>query len=346
MKHKVRGNLQLKLIFSFLLIMTVAGTLSFIIICLLYWMRFSPMVQMPTEAMIIVALITSVLIGFTVSIFVSMRVLSPIRQTIAATREIAKGNYDVRIDNSELSGELLELVDSFNAMAEDLGGLEMFRNDFIDTFSHEFKTPIVSIRGFARQLQKGDLTPEQQREYIDIIAKEADHLVTMSSNTLLLSRLENQQLPDAATTFSLDEQIRLCILMLEKQWTAKQQEIIPELDNVQITANENLLKHVWINLLSNAVKFTEAGGTIAVTCVKDKHMVSVTVSDSGIGMDEHTLRHIFDKFYQGDTSHKADGNGLGLPLVKRIVELTGGTVSVSSEHGKGTTFTVALPRSE
>lgn len=344
MKHPVRDNLQLKLVFSILFIMSLACTLSFTIICILYWIRFSPVVQMAPLVLIVAAFVITVLIGVTVSIFVSLRVISPIRQTIAATREIAKGNYHIRIDNSELSGEMLELVNSFNAMAEDLGGLELFRNDFIDTFSHEFKTPIVSIRGFARQLQKGDLTPEQ-REYVDIIAKEADLLVSMSSNTLLLSRLENQQLPDATTTFSLDEQLRLCILMLEKQWSAKNQEIIPELESVQITANEKLLQQVWINLLANAFKFTDEGGTVQISCIQHNNHVTVSVADNGIGMSPETMRHIFDKFYQGDTSHKADGNGLGLALVKRIVETSGGEVSVCSEIGKGSTFTVKLPLS-
>ena len=318
MKHPVRDNLQLKLVFSILFILTLACTLSYAIICALYWSRFGPFFDMPPLILIVAALIITVLIAVTVSIFVVMRVLSPIRQTIAATREIAKGNYHIRIDNSELSGELLELVNSFNAMAEDLGGLEMFRNDFIDTFSHEFKTPIVSIRGFARQLQKDDLTPQQQREYIDIIAKEANLLVTMSSNTLLLSRLENQQLPDVATAFSLDEQLRLCILMLEKQWNAKEQEIVPELDRVQIIANETVLQQVRINLLANAFKFTEKGGTVSISCIQQNNRAIVSITDNGIGMSPETLRHIFDKFYQGDTSHKSDGNGLGLALVKQI----------------------------
>ena len=235
------------------------------------------------------------------------------------------------------------MVESFEDMTQELSSTEIFRNDFIHNFSHEFKTPIISIRGFANQLYKGDLTPEQQKEFAKIILDESEHLANMSSNVLLLSKLESQEIVSDKENFSLDEQLRTCMLLMEEQWSAKNITIDMDLDEIEYYQNKDLLYHVWMNLFSNAVKFTGEGGTISVKCHPANDAIYIAVSDNGIGMDDATRNHIFEKFYQGDSSHATAGNGLGLSLVKRIIEMMGGRISVESALNKGSTFIVSLP---
>ena len=219
----------------------------------------------------------------------------------------------------------------------------MFRSDFINSFSHEFKTPIVSIRGFARQLQRDDITDEERREYATIIADESTRLANLATNILLLSKLENQQIVTEKTAFRLDEQLRSCILLLEKQWEQKHLELVIDLEEVTCYGNAEMLSQAWVNLINNAIKFTPEGGTIGISLVAVDDTATVQVSDTGIGMDRETQQHIFEKFYQGDKSHHGEGNGLGLAMVKRIIALSRGKSTVDSVKGKGTTFTVQLP---
>ena len=271
--------------------------------------------------------------------------LMPIKQIISATKEIRRGNFKARVPMEvRPEAEMAELIRNFNEMAQELEGIELFRNDFINNFSHEFKTPIVSIRGFARELQQSGLTDAQRQEYARIIEEEADRLARLSSNVLELSKLENQKIVTNRTEFYLDEQIRQSILLLEQEWTAKELEVIPELEEVRYYFNEEMLALVWRNLLSNAIKFTPPGGQIRVRMQVRLQEVRVSVSDTGIGMDPEVCAHVFEKFFQGDPSHSKQGYGVGLAIVQRVVTLTGGSVSVTSEPGKGSCFTVTLPR--
>ena len=261
-------------------------------------------------------------------------------------RRIAKGDFKARVpenDKKEVVTELGDLEKTFNQMASDLEGIEMFRNDFINNFSHEFKTPIVSIRGFARQLQSGNLTEEQQKDYIGIIVSESERLATMSQNVLLLTKLENQSIVTEKSEFYLDEQIRNCILLLEKSWNEKKIDLDLDLDEIKYTFNEEMLSHVWINLFSNAIKFTPRGGRIACTLKESNGNVIFEIEDSGKGMSKEVKSRIFEKFYQGDSSHATMGNGIGLNIVQRILTLAGGSVNVESEPEKGSKFTVVLP---
>ena len=269
--------------------------------------------------------------------------LKPINDLVEAMREVSQGDFSVRVDATDVTGDMGRLVTSFNDMAGELGGLEMFRKDFINNFSHEFKTPIVSIKGFARQLERDDLTEQQRREYLDIIISESERLANMSGNVLLLSRLENQTIVTDRTRYRLDEQIRRCILLMEKQWTRKGLELDLDLDEAEFYGNEEMLRHVWVNLLGNAIKFSPEGGTLSVRLALEGDFAAVTVRDQGPGMDEATRRRVFEKFYQGDTAHAAEGNGLGLALVKRIVDLCQGRIAVESAPGQGAAFTVRLP---
>jgi len=226
----------------------------------------------------------------------------------------------------------------------ELDGIELFRNDFINNFSHEFKTPIISIRGFAKELQYGDPDPAQRQEYAKIIAEEADRLAKLSTNVLELSKLENQQIITNRTKFYLDEQLRQCILLHESEWSRKNIEIIPELAEVRIESNEEILSHVWMNLIHNAIKFTSENGTVTVTLTAGETHATVRISDTGIGMSEEVRAHVFEKFYQGDASHHRSGYGIGLTMAHRAATLCGGTITVESTPGVGSTFTVVLPR--
>ena len=268
--------------------------------------------------------------------------LGPIIQLSQAAKLVAKGDFTVRLPE-ESQDEMNELIHSFNSMTKDLGSIEMFRTDFINSFSHEFKTPIVSIRGFARQLQRDDLTEEQRREYATIIADESQRLVDLATKILMLSKLDNQQIVTEKSDFRLDEQLRTCILLMEKQWSSKKLSLDIELEDVQCRANAEMLSQAWGNLLSNAIKFTPTGGSIGIYLRKEDNSAIVQIRDSGIGMSKDVQAHIFEKFYQGDASHYPEGNGLGLPMVKRIIDLSDGTIQVESEEGKGSTFTIALP---
>lgn len=270
----------------------------------------------------------------------------PIHKVNKAMQKVSEGDFSIRLDENEGVGEIRELVSSYNHMAEELSSIELFRTDFINNFSHEFKTPIVSIRGFAKQLQRDDLTDEQRMEYTRIIVSESERLANMSANVLLLTKLENQQIITDKTVYRLDEQLRSCILLLEKQWTEKEIELNLVLDALEYEGNEEMMSHVWVNLISNAIKFSPQGGTLEVGCMRLQSFIVVHVTDQGEGMRPEMQARIFEKFYQGDTAHATEGNGLGLPLAKRIVDLCRGKIAVDSMPGRGTTFSVYLPVKE
>lgn len=219
------------------------------------------------------------------------------------------------------------------------------RNDFINTFSHEFKTPIVSIRGFAKRLRSGKLTAQQREEYLEFIAEESERLSKLSSSVLLIAKYENQNLVTEQTEYDLDEQIRSCILRLEEQWSAKKLLFDLELPRLPYRNNLEMMDHVWLNLIGNAVKFSHQGGTIHIRAENEKSHITVWIRDEGIGIRPEHIGHIFDKFYQEDTAHAAAGNGLGLSLVQRILELCGGEIQAGSQEGQGATFCIRLPRS-
>ncbi len=301
----------------------------------------------PNAFLLIAAMtLSSIAIGALLAAIAPRFILNRLTRISHGMREIAQGNFKARVpegDKGNALSEFGELERSFNQMASDLDGIEIFRNDFINNFSHEFKTPIVSIRGFARQLQSGRLSDEERKEYIDIIVCESERLANMSSNILLLTKLENQQIVSEKTEFDLDEQIRGCILLLEKSWSEKNIELDFELEPIRYVFNEEMLSHIWINIFSNAIKFTPDGGTIKCRMKHQDNKIVCEISDSGIGMTEEIKSRIFEKFYQGDSSRSINGNGIGLNIVHRIVTLANGSINVSSERGKGSTFTVILP---
>lgn len=296
---------------------------------------------------IIAAVISSIVIGTLLSFIAGGMFLRPLAELIKATKKVSNGDYTAQVDigwaEKHTVRELSDLIRVFNEMTRELNNTAMFNKDFIASFSHEFKTPLVSIRGFARQLYSGNLTQEQQREFSRIILEETEYLSELSSNTLLLTSLETSDIVSGKTRFSLDEQLRSCMLRLEPQWSEKNLDLSMELDEVTFYWDELMLAHVWNNLFDNAVKFTPEGGRIFVSCHRSAGVITIRVRDSGEGIPQEALPHIFEKFYQADSSHATKGNGLGLPLAKKIVELCGGRIGVQSDYGKGTEFTVILP---
>ena len=332
------------LIFFFMSVMMFSGFLSCMIFLLFYVVRVAPVGSFPVATLIFTPVFMSVMLSVVLTSWWSGRMFRPLKQITQATQQIAKGDFSVQIPEAEGQGEMSQLVRSFNLMVKELDSNEMFRKDFINNFSHEFKTPIVSIRGYAKQLRNEKLTPEQKGEYIDIIISESDRLAGMATNVLLLSKLEHQTIVTDRSPFYLDEQIRHELVLLEDQWTKKELTLSPELEEIYYNGSAELLSHVWRNLLSNAIKFSPAGGELKVDLYTGGEEIVVEITDEGIGMDEETAKHIFDKFYQGDTSHKTEGNGLGLSIAARAVTLCGGRISVRTAPDEGTTFVVRLPR--
>ncbi len=237
----------------------------------------------------------------------------------------------------------LELSERFNKMARELGSTEMLRTDFVNNFSHEFKTPIVSIAGFAKLLKKGNLSDEQRDEYISIIEEESLRLSYMANNVLNLTRVENQTILTDLTTFNLSEQIRSCILLLESKWTKKNIEFEPDFDEIDICANEELLKQIWINIIDNAIKFSPENAAVKINIHAGPNNLRVSIANTGSTISKEHASRIFNKFYQADESHSSEGNGVGLAIVKRITDLHSGRVYVESKENN-TVFFVELPR--
>ena len=290
-------------------------------------------------------MLLSILLALPISYWISRLSARPIQEMLEATQAISRGDYTVRV-SEEGSGDLAELLHSFNQMTNELGSTEMMCSDFICTFSHECKTPIASIRDFARRLRRGNLTPEQQNEYLDIIADESLRLSELSSSILLLAKYEAQSLVADQTDYDLDEQLRACVLRLESKWTGRGLTFSMQLPRLPYRGNSEMLGHVWMNLIDNAIKFSHDGGTIFISGRREADRLLVTVRDEGIGIRPEALGHIFDKFYQGEPSHASAGSGLGLALVKRILALCGGEITVESTPDAGSSFCVSLPAAD
>lgn len=263
-------------------------------------------------------------------------------KVVEAFDKVSHGQFGYQLEVPKKS-QFKSLFENFNKMSKELSSIQTLKDEFIHDFSHEFKTPIASINGFANLLLEGGLTEEEQRQYLKIIADESARLSTLAENTLTLNRLENQQFLGEVKPYRLDLQIKECVILLEREWTAKDITVSSELAPLEYEGNASLMQQVWLNLIGNAIKFTPSRGEIAVSLAERGGGAEVCVSDNGIGMSKEVALHVFDKYYQGDASHSTRGNGLGLSIVKRIVTLAGGSVSVESHEGEGSTFIVFLP---
>lgn len=331
-------------IYYWLFIFIVVLLSLFAVTSLIYYLEEQAILnKLSVLTVVCMATVSTVICGF-VSYGLAGRILSPMAKLSAASKEVAKGNYSVRVSDSSKMEEVQTTFRYFNAIVKQLDSVSSLSNDFASNVSHEFKTPLTAVEGYAMLLQDPTLTEEERQEYLDQILQNVHRLTELVGNILLLSRVENKGLADAYTTFRVDEQIRQAVVRLQTLWSQKALTIDAELDEVSIHASEGLLSHVWGNLMENAIKFSPVGGTIELRLLEQTECVVFTIRDRGCGMSPEVRERIFEKFYQGDPSHKDKGHGLGLPLVKRIVELSDGVIEVESQEGQGALFRVILPK--
>lgn len=296
-------------------------------------------VSIPT---ILVMFIFGLVIGWVLSFFISLFLLKPIRSLQSAMNEVAEGNLDIKVEEKSHFDEIENINHSFNLMTKELNANQLIQKDFISNVSHEFKTPLSTIEGYATLLQDRTLTDDEREEYAKEIVSTTKDMTELVGNILLLSKISNQAIAYQKQEYSLDEQIRKVVVALEPKWSAKNIELNVDFDAVTINSNENLMFNVWRNLIENAIKFSPQGGEIKLSLKNDNGKVIFSVSDQGEGVKEEDKKYIFEKFYQSDTSHKQEGNGLGLALVKNILTIFGGSVSVKNLQPKGCCFTVTL----
>ena len=289
------------------------------------------------------AILFSVVVGGAVTNYITHSFIDPITCLGKAMKEVAGGNFHVAMQSDSKLKEVRDIYESFNRMVKELGNTETLQTDFISSVSHEFKTPINAIEGYASLLQDHHQSPEEQETYIEKILFNTRRLSTLTGNILLLSKINNQSIRPQRTVFRLDEQIRQAIVALEQKWTEKNIDFDGELDKVTYSGYESLLLHVWSNLIDNAIKFDPPGGMICLRLRQADDEAVFTIDDNGPGIAPEEQERIFHKFYQSDSSREMSGNGLGLALVKQIVEFSGGTVSVENLPEAGCRFTVRLP---
>lgn len=296
----------------------------------------------PSSVIFVVGVLCLILSS--VAAFHVMRtVFTPLEQISKAAGKVAEGDFSVQLSYDGDLEELESTIENFNRMVRELNSVEIMRNDFIADVSHEFKTPLSAISGYATFLQDPELSEEEKKEYIKKIFFNIEKLNDLTANILHLSKLEHQQFMEEPASYRLDEQIREAIVFLESKWSKKKIEFELELPQILYCGYRTLLFQVWTNMIGNAIKYTEAGGNIAVYLKQQGDGVQVIISDNGMGMTEETQKHIFDKFYQGDTARRSEGNGLGLALCKEIIKRCNGEIHVESTPGVVSVFIVTLP---
>ena len=333
----------------FVLILLVLGLLSaanvFIVEIFLKMEVFSVLASMGVGTYWVAMAVVAAIIIHQVS---CAKYDKPMRRLSRAMRAVAQGDFTVSVQpvHKRNKFDYMDLMfEDFNSMVHELSSIETMKDDFIANVSHEIKTPLAVIRSYASALLRGNLSEEEQREYAATIASASESLSVLISNILRLNKLENQEIVPNAAPYDLTRQLSDCALAHEEQWERKHIDFDAQLEErVMILADESMLEIVFNNLIANAIKFTEPGGRIVLRQEKAGGDVVVTVSDTGCGMDEETVKHIFDKFYQGDSSHSREGNGLGLALVKRVLDISGGSIAVRSAPGEGSEFIVRLKR--
>ncbi|MCM1023485.1 MAG: HAMP domain-containing histidine kinase [Prevotella sp.] len=284
-------------------------------------------------------------LGTALIVLAAITVAKPVKRISDASKRVAEGDFSVRLEPKG-SGEIRELTENFNSMVRGLASNEYLHKEFIANVSHEFGTPITSLKGYAKLLKSSSLTNEQRNDYADIVIAESDRLSRLSADLLKLSELDNKGLSPERREFSLDEQVRSAVILLQQDWEEKSIAVDAELDEISFAGDEALLYQLWVNLISNAVRYTDKGGRIGVSLTGNETSVTVSVSDSGKGMTAEERENAFRRFYKADKSRSSRGTGLGLAIAKKIAELHGGDITVSSELGKGSVFTVTLPLRE
>ena len=298
--------------------------------------------QVPT---VIQVLVLGIVIGAISSFFLGRWFFDPLVTLGNAMRQVAEGDFETRLDDSKVRfSEIRKIYADFNLMTKELQATEILQTDFVSNVSHEFKTPINAIEGYATLLRDSLNEDVAEAQYAEKILFNTSRLSHLVGNILLLSKVDNQAIRTNLTKYRLDEQIRQSIVLLEPIWSAKDIALDVDLDVVEYTGNESLMLHVWNNLIGNALKFSPQNGEVRMKLLKKDDTVVFSVEDEGPGIAEGEWKHIFDKFYQGDTSHKEEGNGLGLALVKQILKVARGEISVENLEDKGCRFSVTLKK--
>ena len=340
MGRTLRNSKKLRWFFLSCIIILSAAAIATLVAVLLFAFDVT---DSSTAVVLLCIAVAIAAVAAVLSMLMSRVILAPVTRLSEASRQIARGEFELNLDYDGTIPEFRDTYQSFNTMAKELSAIETLRSDFIANVSHEFKTPLTAIEGYAMLLQDHELPRKEQDECAEKILQSAGRLSTLVSNILMLTKLKQQTGGVEKSPFWLDEQLRQVMVGMEPIWGPKELELDLELPPLRYEGNEDLLYHVWSNLLSNAVRFSPPGAVLSVRLEKQEHSVVFSVTDRGPGMTADVQRHIFDKFYQGDHSRRQEGSGLGLPLAKRITQLCGGTITVQSKPGEGSTFTVTLP---
>ena len=340
----MRPASSLRIMFTVWVVLIIAVSIGFFAGVELVLARFGLLGELDTIGKALPVVLSSLLMlpfGIAVAAFAMRYPMRPVKKLLQSMKRLSEGHFEERVYLGRF-GAMKEMADTFNSLANELQNTEMLRSDFVNDFSHEFKTPIVSISGFAKLLQRGGLTPQQHREYVDVIVEESTRLANMATNVLNLTRIEKQTILASITEYNLSEQLRKCILLLEKKWTEKQLEVVAGFGEQMVAGDQELLQQVWLNLLDNAIKFSPVGGELSVKIGRQKERMLVSVVNHGPMLTEEEQKRMFDKFWQGDPSRAGKGNGIGLSVVKKIIELHKGDVHVESSPEE-TVFCVSLP---
>lgn len=340
-QKKIFSGLGIQLFFSVLIFLTILLTVYTAILVTYTINRISPS---PIHIPILVwGLAFSILISTFFSIFLGRRIFSPIKRLSQAMKQVAGGDFNVELNTRTRIHEIEDIYHSFNRMTAELRATEILQTDFVSNVSHEIKTPISAIDGYTTLLQEEGLTGADRERYVEKILFNTHRLSTLVGNILLLSKVDNKTIPNQPVRYRLDEQIRQVIVAMEEKWSAKELELDVNLERVEYEGDESLLWHVWSNLIDNAIKYNSPGGLLRITLSRTDGVSVIRVDDSGPGIPADAQKHIFDKFYQADSSHRSEGNGLGLALVKRILDFSGGSITAENLPEGGCRFTVSLP---
>lgn len=343
MKNKVTSQLWVYLTILIFFSLVISTLAFFALMYVLTSLEIVDTNNFRTVPVLLVFGIFSISIGTVVSAFLVKRVLNPIMVLRMNMEKVAKRDFTIQMNQYQSIKEVQKLYTSFNTMVRELNSVETLRNEFTTTVSHEFKTPVATIQGYVQLLQNVDLSESERQDYYKRILNGTQQLSTLSDNILNLTKLNNENFVLSKRQFRLDEQIREVILFLQPKWEKQQLEWTIDLENTTISGDEEFLHQVWVNLIDNAIKYNQTAGTIEISLTKNDSSCCIEIKDSGIGMTEETIQKMFERFYQEDTTRKTEGNGLGLSLVKEIIELHEGQINAVSQSGAGTKFCIQLP---
>ena len=347
MKNKTKKKRTLKIMDIFIISVSLTELLVTLAVFGLYY-TFSA-INWNFETIFLSSTSVTILVITIITIFAASKIgkniFKPFMKIRDAAKNVINGDFSVRLPENSRIVEIDEVATDFNIMVKELGNTEILREEFIANVSHEFKTPLSVIEGYVTLLQ-GEISPEEKEEYINMILQNTEKLSTLTGNILAISKLENRSIPLEKESFRIDKQICNVMVDYDEIWEEKNMDIDMNLEPIEYYGFRMLLTRVWSNLIQNAIKFSNQNGKLKITCKEVENNVMIIVSDKGIGMNDEVKKHIFDKFYQGESSRSTQGNGLGLALVKQIIELSNGTISVESEIGKGSEFIIQLPISK